>query len=84
MFLRMTELLGRRLVEEIQRFWAGHAAFPDLQVQGKHGFRERPQRGIVVKIGGANPVTTSADHYRGMVVSRARLTYFPYRPGTFV
>lgn len=80
----MTEYLGRRLVEELQRYWADHAAFPDLQVQGKHGFRERPQRGVVVKIGGANPVITSADHYRGLVHSRVRLTYFPNRRGAFV
>lgn len=84
MFLRMTEFLGRRLVEEIQRCWADHAAYPDIQVQGKHGFRERPQRGVVVKIGGANPVITSADHYRGMVHSRVRLTYFPGKRGAFV
>ncbi len=80
----MTELLGRRLVEELQRYWADHAAFPDLQVQGKHGLRERPQRGIVVKIGGANPVITSADHYRGLVHSRVRLTYFAGKRGAFV
>lgn len=84
MFLRMTEFIGRRLVEELQRYWGNHAAYPDLKIQGKHGFGERPQQGIVVKVGPANQISTSADNFRGIVYSRVHLTYFPNHQGSFV
>lgn len=84
MHFKLTELLARRLVEELERYWAEHAAYPDLVVSGKHSVRERPQRGLVVKIGGANPIMQAADQYRGVVISRARLTYLPDQPGAFV
>lgn len=84
MYFRLTELLSRRLVEELDRYWSQHAAYPDLVVSGKHSVRERPQRGLVVKIGGASPIMQSADQYRGLVISRVHLTYLPDQPGSFV
>lgn len=84
MFYRLTDDLARRLVEEIRRYWAGHPRFPDLAVQGKFSFDQRPQRGIVVKVGSANHVSLSADNYQGVLYSRAHLTTHPDKPGRFI
>lgn len=84
MFYRLTDDLARRMVEAIKRYWAGHPRFKDLQVQGKFSFDERPQRGIVVKIGGANHQSVAADNYQGVLYSRAHLTTHPNHPSRFV
>lgn len=84
MFYRITDDLARRTIEVLRRYWAGHPRYPDLQVQGKYSFEERPQRGIVVKVGGANHQAVSADNFQGVVLSRTHLTTHPNHPGRFV
>lgn len=84
MFYRLSDDMARRFVEEIRRYWVGHPRYPDLAIQGKYSFDQRPQRGIVVKVGGASHVALSADNYQGVLYSRVHLTTHPSRPGRFI
>ena len=71
MFFQLTDYLTRRFIQELRRYWLTHPKFSDLpdNIQGKYSFKDRPQRGIVVKSGGGSHIPLSADNYRGVVYS---------------
>jgi hypothetical protein len=63
----LTEATINRLVKELRDFWATHPKYTDLvaNIQGKYAFENRPQHGIIVKVGSANHVRLAADNFIG-------------------
>jgi hypothetical protein len=67
---------------ELRRFWSYHPKFRDIvgHIQGKYSWKERPQRGIVLKNSSGNQFQLAADNFQGTVVShlhKARVDNFP-------
>lgn len=86
MYFQLTSALGRRFIKELRLFWATHPVHRDIvdSIQGKYSFKERPQKGIIVKTGSANRVDLSADNYIGIVVSYIFLTKYKNFPGNSI
>lgn len=68
MFYVLTEALKNRFILELRRFFSYHPKYRSIvdSIQGKFSFEERPQMGIIVKMGSANSVSLSADNYHGV------------------
>lgn len=79
----MTDALTRRFIYELREFWKYHPKHRDMvdSIQGKYSFKERPQKGILVKASGGSHVALSADNYKGMVLSYVFLTKVNNKPG---
>ena len=76
-----------RLIQELRNFWAQDPKYKDTltpNIQGKFSFQERPQQGIVLKVGSQNPQKFSADNFLGVVVSYCHLTKAFGKPGTSI
>lgn len=86
MFNALTEAIKKRIILELRRYWQYDPNYRDIVqfIQGKYSFKERPQRGIIVKAGSANTVQLSADNYQGTVVSHAYLQKVGNVPGLSV
>jgi len=71
LYFQLSDALTRRFIRELRRYWQYHPKFREIVdgIQGKYSFKERPQRGIIVKPSGGSHVTLSPDHYKGMVQS---------------
>ena len=83
----LTENLKRRLILELRDFWSRDPKYKDSlcpNIQGKYSFDERPQQGIIVKTGSANPTRFSADNYQGTVESYCNLTKAYGKQGTSI
>jgi hypothetical protein len=83
-YFQLTSAVKRRLIEELQRFWATHPKYrEDLvpNIQGKFSFKERPQHAIIVKTQGGTRVDLAADNYLGIVESYCLLTRVKDKPG---
>lgn len=76
MYYFLTEAMTRRFVKELQAFWVTQAKFKDLPeyIQGKFSFKERPQRGIIVKATGGSQTSLAFDNFKGTVYSYVHLT----------
>lgn len=83
MYFYLTESLTRKFIQELRAFWQHHPKFRDLvdNIQGKFSFKERPQRGIIVKTSGGSHVSLAPDHYKGMVHSYVYLAKKVGKPG---
>ena len=83
MYFRLTGAMKRRMILELQRYWAYHPKFQGIvgNIQGKYSFDERPQYGIIVKTSGGNKVDLSADNFVGTVQSYVMLTRVQNYPG---
>lgn len=83
MYYFLSEGVKRRFILELRNFWAFHPSYRDdlvNNIQGKYSFDERPQYGIIVKMGSGNHVRLSPDNYKGVVesyVGLARVKQFP-------
>lgn len=79
MYYFLTTALSRRVVQELRAFWATHPRYQDLvdNIQGKYSFEQRPQYGIVVKVGAANQVQLSPDNFVGTVQSYVTIARIP-------
>lgn len=86
MYFHLTEALKSRLIKELRHYWSFDPRYQDLvdNIQGKYSFDERPQYGIIVKVGSANKVQFSADNYMGVVESYVALARIPGHPGLSV
>ena len=86
MFFYLNEALNRKFVDELRTFWSYHPKFRDMvdSIQGKFSFRERPQRGIVIKTSGGSHNALSADNYKGMVQSYVHKALLPGKNGLSV
>lgn len=76
-----------RLIQELRNFWAQDPKYKDTltpNIQGKFSFQERPQQGIVLKVGSQTPQKFSADNFLGVVVSYCHLTKAFGKPGTSI
>jgi len=67
---------------ELRRFWSYHPKFRDIvdHIQGKYSWKERPQRGIVLKNSSGNQFQLAADNFQGTVFShihQARVENYP-------
>jgi hypothetical protein len=83
----LSETVKVRLVEELRAFWAQDPKYKDTltpNIQGKFSFQERPQQGIVLKVGSQTPQKFSADNFLGVVVSYCHLTKAFGKPGTSI
>jgi hypothetical protein len=82
-FFHLTDYLTRRFTQELRTYWTTHPKFEDLpeNIQGKYSFRERPQRGIVVKSTGGTHSPLSADNYKGIIYSHCHLAKANNKPG---
>lgn len=71
MYFNLTGALTNRIIQELKEFWALHPQFEDLPdtIQGKYAFKQRPQRAIIVKPGGASHTRLSADNFLFNIVS---------------
>jgi hypothetical protein len=80
----LTAAVQRRFIQELRSYWATHPRYPDLidNIQGKYSFEQRPQYGIIVKVGSANKVQLSANNFVGTVQSYVALARIPGYPGT--
>ncbi len=77
MYFVLSETVKVRLIQELRNFWAQDPKYKDTltpNIQGKFSFQERPQQGIVLKVGSQNPQKFSADNFLGVVVSYCHLT----------
>lgn len=86
MYFYLTEALTRKFILELRSFWQHHPKYRDLvdNIQGKYSFKERPQRGIIVKTSGGSHVSLAPDHYKGMVQSYCHLAKKTGKPGLSV
>lgn len=87
MYFQLTGALTNRLIQELRRFWVYHPKYRDDLVdaiQGKFSFRERPQRGIIVKVSGGSHQTLAADNYKGVVYSHVYLAKMQDKAGLSV
>ena len=87
MYNRLTEAIKKRFILELRRFWSYDPNYRDdlvKHIQGKYSFRERPQVGIIVKGGSANPVQLSADNFQGTVMAYSYLQKVGNSPGLSV
>jgi hypothetical protein len=86
MYFYLSDSLTRKFIFELRQFWQHHPKFRDLvdNIQGKYSFKERPQRGIIVKTGGGSHVSLAPDHYKGMVLSYCYLAKAVGKPGLAV
>jgi len=71
---------------ELRRYWVYHPKYADLvnNIQGKYSFEERPQHGMVVRVGGGSQFTLSSDNYVGVVVSHTYLAKVKNYPGVAI
>lgn len=83
MYFTLTKRLKNILIEMLREYWAGHPDFPQLssRISGKYIYKERPQQGMVVKTGSANPIQLSAQNYIGIQQSYVMLAQVPGSPG---
>lgn len=83
MYFQLTEALSRRFIDVLRVYWMHHPKHRDLveNIQGKFSFKERPQKGIIVKVSGGNHTTLSADNFKGTVYSYVHLTKVKDKPG---
>ena len=83
MYYHLTTAVQRRFILELRRYWSYHPKFRDMvdNIQGKFSFKERPQRGIILKTSSANQVQLSSDNYLGIVESYVHLAKVPNYPG---
>ena len=84
MYFQLTGAVGDRIIEELRRFWSYHPQYRDRlpeNIKGSHSFKDRPQVGIIVKVGGGTNVQLSADNYVAQVESYVYLTRFKDKPG---
>lgn len=84
MYFLLTEGLTNKFIDELRRYWAYHPKYRDElvdNIQGKYSFKQKPQRGIIVKASGANHVALSADNFKGMVSSYVYNTRVKDKPG---
>jgi hypothetical protein len=86
MYYQLTDAVKTRLIRELRDFWMFRPEYPDLSnnIQSKYSFDERPQRGIIVKVSGANRFDLSADNYIGINESYIHLTRIPGSNGTSI
>jgi len=83
MYYFLSEGIKRRFILELRNFWAYHPTYRDdlvNNIQGKYSFEERPQYGIIVKMGSGNHVRLSPDNFKGTIesyVGLARVSQFP-------
>lgn len=85
MYASLSESIKRRMIQELQEFWAQDPKYRDsLVIQGKYSFDERPQQAIILKNSSASPFQLSADHYQGTVVAYSQLTRVFGKPGTSI
>jgi len=85
-YYQLSAALKRRLIKELRHYWEYHPKYTDLvaNIQGKYSFQERPQHGMVVRVGGASQFTLSPDNYIGVVVSYTHLAKVKNFPGTAI
>lgn len=83
MYYQLSAALKRRLIMELRRYWEYHPKYKDLvgNIQGKYSFLERPQHGMVVRVGGGSQFTLSPDNYIGTVISYVTLAKVKNFPG---
>jgi hypothetical protein len=87
LYFVLSEVVKVRLIQELRNFWAQDPKYKDTltpNIQGKFSFQERPQQGIVLKVGSQNPQKFSADNFLGVVVSYCHLTKAFGKPGTSI
>lgn len=86
MYFQLSAALKRRLIMELRRYWEYHPKYEDLvhNIQGKYSFEERPQHGMIVRVGGGSQFTLSPDNYIGVVVSYTHLAKFKNYPGVAI
>jgi len=86
MYFFLTSAVKNRFILELRKFWSLNPRYQDLidNIQGKYGFSERPQYGIIVKAGSASRVQFSADNFLGTGFSYAALAKIPGSPGLSV
>lgn len=83
MHFRFSRFIVYKLIEVLRQRWSYHPAHRDLvgNIQGKFSYRERPAKGIVVKVSGGNENRLSPDNYMGINWSHVHLTKTQTRPG---
>lgn len=84
MYYQLTEAIKRRAINECKRCFVEY--FPKHQdiidfIQTNYAFSQRPQKGVVVSINGANPERLSADNFQGTVISHVALSQVDQYPG---
>jgi hypothetical protein len=86
MYFHMAEATRRRLIKELRAYWSLNPRYQDLidNIQGKYSFQERPQYGIIVKMGSASKVQFSADNLMGTIQSYVTLARIPGYSGLSV
>lgn len=86
MYFFLSDGLTRKFIEELRAFWQHHPKYRDVvdNIQGKYSFKERPQRGIIVKASGGSHVSLAPDHYKGVVHSYCYLAKKVGKPGVAI
>ena len=87
MYFVLSEAVKVRLIGELRDFWSCDPKYKDTltpNIQGKYSFQERPQQGIVLKVGSQTPQKFSADNFLGVVVSYCHLTKAFGKQGTSI
>lgn len=75
MYLNLTGPMKSRLIQELRDSFAQHPRYKDLAgfIQVKSAFKERPQRGIIVRGVSGSKVQLSAQNFIGTVLSHTML-----------
>ena len=77
MYYFLTEQIQRQFIGELRKYWSYHPKYKDLvdNIEGKYGFKERPQTGIVLKNSAGNQTQLAADNFQGTLQSYVYLAH---------
>lgn len=83
MYYQFSATVTRRMVEVLRNYWSYHPKHVDLvdNIQGKYSYKERPQKGIIVKASGGTENRLAADNYKGLLYTHVHLTKTQHQPG---
>jgi len=86
MYYRITNVIKKRIIEELQTLFNDHPVFGNgqLVITNKFQFEERPKYAIVVKAASADSVKLSLDNYKGIISSYTTLANLKNTPGRMI
>jgi len=85
MFYRITNVVKKIIIQELQELFKDHPVFSDeLVITNKYSFEERPKYAIIVKTASAKSQKLSLDNYKGIVQSYVTLANLKNTPGRMI
>lgn len=85
MFYRITNVVKKIIIQELQALFKDHPVFSeDLVITNKYSFEERPKYAIIVKTASAKSLKLALDNYKGIVQSYVTLANLKNSPGRMI